>query len=380
MSVIPETAVDTAGWYLEGCGTDNRVWLVHLRQFPFIVGRLDGCDLQLATAEISRRHAEFFHAGEQIGLRDLGSANGTYVNRERLEGDRPLCHGDIVHFGHQEFRVAYKQPRQAEAMESTTTFVLNPNLPKGLFGYCKEFDELLSRRAVLPHYQPLARLADLRLIGYELLGRGGFIGLPDSPGPLFEIARGLGKEIELSTLFREAGVAIASRLDQNLNLFFNTVPAETNLAFLRDALPRLKTLAPHLIMTMEIHETAVTNITLMRELRALLSDLCFMLAYDDFGAGQARLLELIEVPPDVLKFDIALIRNIHQRPERAEVVRTLVSMARNLGIHTLAEGTELPEELEVCRQIGFDYVQGYAIGRPSPHFVSTPTLSIIAPD
>ena len=80
-----------------------------------------------------------------------------------------------------------------------------------------------------------------------------------------------------------------------------------------------------------------------------------------------RLLELTEVPPDYVKFDINLIRNIHLgNAGRQQTLQTLVRMVRELGIATLAEGTECAEEVEVCRQIGFDFAQGYYFGRPAP--------------
>ena len=90
------------------------------------------------------------------------------------------------------------------------------------------------------------------------------------------------------------------------------------------------------------------------------------LAYDDFGAGQARLLELTEVPPDVLKFDRGLIQNIDSasRP-RLEIIRGLVGVAKSMEITTLAEGVETEAEHQVCLELGFDQGQGFLYGRPA---------------
>jgi EAL domain-containing protein (putative c-di-GMP-specific phosphodiesterase class I) len=57
----------------------------------------------------------------------------------------------------------------------------------------------------------------------------------------------------------------------------------------------------------EIHESAVRDQGLMREIRNCLSELKIGLAYDDFGAGQARLQQLAETLPDILKFDVSLV-------------------------------------------------------------------------
>ena len=90
------------------------------------------------------------------------------------------------------------------------------------------------------------------------------------------------------------------------------------------------------------------------------------MAYDDFGAGQARLIDLIEVPPDYLKFDICLVRDIHNGSEqRRGMLETLVRMAHDLGVAVLAEGIECEAEGQVCHRLGFDYAQGYHYGRPA---------------
>ncbi len=366
-----DSALSTSGWYLEGRGLDGRAWFIQLKQFPFTVGRSEGCDLRLSFPEISRRHAEIVMMDEVLVVREFGSTNGTFVNSQRISGSQRINSGDILHFGAVEFRVLHHAavtPNQPVIEQDLDATCLNITaVPQSIFTFDAQFAAMLQTKAVLPYYQPLVSCHDERVIGYELLGRGSFEGLPSSPGPLFQIARTLDKETELSTLFREIGIAKAQQL--NVQLFFNTVPKETNIEFLRQSLPQLRLLAPQLPMTMEIHEAAVTNPKTITELRALLAELDIGLAYDDFGAGQARLLELIESPPDVLKFDIALIRNLHLRPAPSrQAIAMLVKIAHDLGIATLAEGTELREEVDACIELGFDYLQGYYFGKPAPEF------------
>ena len=73
----------------------------------------------------------------------------------------------------------------------------------------------------------------------------------------------------------------------------------------------------------------------------------------------------MEVPPDVLKFDISLVRNIHRASlKRRQMVLTLVSMVREFGIAPLAEGVESQDEADACLDLGFEYAQGYHFGRP----------------
>jgi EAL domain-containing protein (putative c-di-GMP-specific phosphodiesterase class I) len=89
------------------------------------------------------------------------------------------------------------------------------------------------------------------------------------------------------------------------------------------------------------------------------------LAYDDFGSGQARLLELVEAPAHYLKFDVAMIRQIHSAPEaRRDLIQMLVALAKKMGMQTIAEGIENIEDLQVCKALGFDFIQGFYYAQP----------------
>lgn len=89
-------------------------------------------------------------------------------------------------------------------------------------------------------------------------------------------------------------------------------------------------------------------------------------AYDDFGAGQARLLELAEVPPHFVKFDMGLIRSIDSASsKKQQLVSQLVRLVHDLGSTALAEGVETRDEAICCAQMNFDLIQGYWTGRPA---------------
>jgi EAL domain-containing protein (putative c-di-GMP-specific phosphodiesterase class I) len=91
------------------------------------------------------------------------------------------------------------------------------------------------------------------------------------------------------------------------------------------------------------------------------------LAFDDFGAGQARLFELAEAPPHYLKFDRRFVAGIDQAPtSRQRLVASLVAAARELMVLTVAEGVETQEEAAACERAGFSHAQGYYFGRPGP--------------
>ncbi|MEF2279956.1 EAL domain-containing protein [Deinococcus sp. YIM 134068] len=85
---------------------------------------------------------------------------------------------------------------------------------------------------------------------------------------------------------------------------------------------------------------------------------------DDFGTGYSSLGYLQSYPVDTLKIDRSFIDRMLESTESAELVRTIVAMAKNLGLRVVAEGIESPAQLEQLRTLRCDYGQGYLLSRP----------------
>ena len=199
------------------------------------------------------------------------------------------------------------------------------------------------------------------------LGRGRHPALPEGPVELLAIASSIGSERELSRLFRRRAIELLSVRKTSTHLFVNTHPKELDRPGLISSLEWARREAPHLQLTLEVHEQAIASIARMKELRRSLDDIGVGLAYDDFGAGQARLLELADVPPDFLKFDMSVIRGIDTATTaRRRLVASLVEVARDVGAAVLAEGVETSPEVTACVELGFSHAQGYYFGRPAP--------------
>lgn len=90
----------------------------------------------------------------------------------------------------------------------------------------------------------------------------------------------------------------------------------------------------------------------------------FMTAIDDFGAGYSGLSLFADFQPDLLKIDMALIRDVHRIPAKQEIVKAIVAMCRNLGVAVLAEGIETPQERDYLYDAGIDLMQGFLFSRP----------------
>jgi EAL domain-containing protein (putative c-di-GMP-specific phosphodiesterase class I) len=366
---------DSGGrWRLESLA-DGRIRRLSLHRLPFRVGRRPDLELVLPTTSVSKLHAEIYAAGGALCVRDMGSTNGTFVNGQRVR-DAPLREGDVLHFAKSEYRLARDErakptgPDSTQALKPDSTISIEPGSLSHLFvPGTRELKELLRDGAVTILFQPIMRLPDGTVSAYEALGRGRHPRLPESPLELFKIAESLGPDVaaELSRLFRRKAVELVKDRQELPTLFLNTHPAEMAVPGLIDSLESLRSLAPQLDLALEIHESLLTGPSAIAELRKLLSESNIGLAYDDFGAGQARLLELGEAPPHYLKFDRRFVNAIDKAPaSRRRLLTSLTGMARDLLVKTVAEGVENADELKVCAQIGFTHAQGFYFGRPKP--------------
>jgi EAL domain-containing protein (putative c-di-GMP-specific phosphodiesterase class I) len=97
-----------------------------------------------------------------------------------------------------------------------------------------------------------------------------------------------------------------------------------------------------------------------------LHELGLRLALDDFGSGYSSLSRLREMPMDTLKIDRAFLREVPQNGEAAAIVTAILSLARALGRHVVAEGVETEEQLRFLEQQQCPLVQGFLLGRPMP--------------
>ncbi|NSL55815.1 EAL domain-containing protein [Uliginosibacterium aquaticum] len=361
-------------WFLESIAADGSHITYTVNALPFRVGRDSENELVVTTLGLSRHHAMLTRdISGLLRLTDLNSTNGSFVNRERVEGSRLLKEHDIIHFGTAEFRLRQRELESEQAQVITANDMRTMLVPNGMLlsEYFvpneAEFMELLDGHGLTGAAQPIVSAIDNSIFAYELLGRANHPLLPPSPIRLFELASSLDREVELSRAFRRFGIAsIAPRL-RGFPLFANTHPKETFSAEFFASLIELRQSMPELDLVVEIHETAVTDLNRLRELTAQFKDIGVRFAYDDFGAGQARLNELGDAPAHFVKFDMGLVHDIHlASPRKRRVVSDLVKLVLDLGSVPLAEGIEMQAEAEICREMGFQLIQGFLTGKPIP--------------
>ncbi len=90
----------------------------------------------------------------------------------------------------------------------------------------------------------------------------------------------------------------------------------------------------------------------------------FPFAIDDFGAGFSGLELFYKSNPNFIKFDRFLISHIDRDHKKKIFAMHLISLAKALGVTVIAEGVETMEEMRICRELGFDLIQGYFVQKP----------------
>ena len=235
-----------------------------------------------------------------------------------------------------------------------------------------ELRSALESDSLAVHYQPIYDLPTRRIVGFEALSRWthpviGRVG-PDEFIPVAEDS-GLIIPLGRSALFT------ACRDLQAWNAWFGTALTVSvnvsarqfdNPEFLREIMGALEeTGLPAEQLKLEMTESVLLSghkqvSTVLAECRKM----GIQIYLDDFGTGYSSLSYLLHYPFDVIKIDKSFVRHLMDDRVRAELVRTVVQMAQNLGKRVVAEGVESDEEYHFLRAIECDLAQGFLLSKP----------------
>ncbi len=218
---------------------------------------------------------------------------------------------------------------------------------------------MIDRRAFHAVFQPIVRIHEYIVVGYEALTR-----FDDGARPDLRFAEaaalGLGLRLELATL--RAALEASHKLPEDAFVSLNVSPDmllehEGLLALLRDS-PR--------DVVLEITEHVQVDDYFM--LRAAITDLGedVQIAVDDAGAGFSSMRHILELQPQLVKLDTGLIRGIHQSTPQQALVAGMAFFGSRTACRIVAEGIETEAELECLKQLGIPLGQGYLLGRPKP--------------
>ena len=226
-------------------------------------------------------------------------------------------------------------------------------------------------RSIGLHYQPKIELARRRVVGVEALARWtdpvlGQVG----PSTFVPLAERTGLAEPLTSLALQIAAADCRRWQEQ----GCAVPVAVNVSARVLVDPRLPELVEdqrHAFgLSDDAIEIEITESTLMgdhvkaREALSRLRAIGIRTSIDDFGTGYSSLSYLRELPVHALKIDRSFITGLLDEPDSEAIVRSIIELARNLGLETVAEGAEDERVCERLMSLGCDYVQGFAIARP----------------
>jgi len=236
-----------------------------------------------------------------------------------------------------------------------------------------ELHDACERRQFELHYQPTYDLADLSLVGVEALLRWNhpvigtvsperFVPLLEHNGQIIDVGRWVLLEAcQQVATWRHQG----HQLTLSVNVSGRQLDREAIVTDIQAALDSSGLDAGAL--TIEITETSlVRDAAATAERLAAIRRIGVHVAIDDFGTGYCSLAYLQQFAVDGIKIDRAFTHAIGTTTEATALMRTLVQLANDLGVYTLAEGVETLEQLDQLRSLGVDYAQGFLLARPLP--------------
>jgi diguanylate cyclase (GGDEF)-like protein len=237
-----------------------------------------------------------------------------------------------------------------------------------------ELRHALSERKIAVHYQPEFDLASGRLVRFEALARWTHLTLGTVPPSRFiPVAEESGLIVPLGAYIMERACTEAvgwqCLAGRPIQVAVNVSSVQfARDSFVDDVTEMLKRtgLDPTLLQ-IELTESAML-VGVKRAVKSMqrLRSIGISFAIDDFGTGYSCLSYLPELGFDALKIDRSFVKDMIEHPESRAMVRSLVTLAHDLGMTVIAEGIETPEQLKLIKDMGGNEVQGYLLGRATP--------------
>ncbi len=237
-----------------------------------------------------------------------------------------------------------------------------------------EFKEALDKGDIKLHYQPIINLQTGDVYGFEALMRWfhpekGFI----SPGVFIPIIEDGGQIVEASKwAFKESCSALkriqgATGYHKKLNMSVNFSSTDFSSDDFIDNI--YNTISETDVCAEQIHLEITERLLMSQPQQAKETlNMCrkagMGISIDDFGTGYSSLSYLHSFPINTLKIDQSFIRDMHKKESSLELVRSIISLGKNMNMAIIAEGVEELDEAILLKSMGCDYAQGYYFARP----------------
>jgi len=247
----------------------------------------------------------------------------------------------------------------------------------GLYGYeyegaLKNVETLkilkvaLDDKKILSYFQPIIDNKTLKVSKYESLVR--LLDKNDkilSPHEFLDVAKKGRYYLQITKIVLENSFAILNNIKEGVTINLSVLDIESYeiQIIIKNLLNEYKDSAKR--VTFELLESEdVKNFDLIIKFITEVKNLGVQIAIDDFGTGYSNFERLLQYQPDILKIDGSLIKNIKENELSKNIVETIVLFAQKQNIKTVAEFVENEEIYKIVKDMGIDYSQGYAFGKP----------------
>ncbi len=232
----------------------------------------------------------------------------------------------------------------------------------------ERLQDVLLRERVVMAYQPILRMKEGTVMGFEALARGPRGSGLETADALFGAAAEHNLLVELDRLCRRRALLSSGRVSSNAKVFVNTLHATMHDPQFRgkpliDLLDKAQ-ISPDRIVLEITEKLVIENYSLFRDNMANFTDLGMSFAVDDVGAGYSGLESIARLKPSYLKIDTDLVRDVHVSMVNKAMVKAIISLGHGIGATVVAEGIQSEDEAQALRAMGVDFGQGYYLARP----------------
>jgi diguanylate cyclase (GGDEF)-like protein len=232
----------------------------------------------------------------------------------------------------------------------------------------------LERDELIPYYQPIVSLRANQIVGFEALVRwnhpqhglvppGKFVPIAEETGSIVLIDLSILRQACHQLRHWQDNGAVDRYVTISVNLSAKHFTSLKLLQQIDNILQatglkgrnlKLEITESNIMVNAEVASQIIEQLKL-REIELIV---------DDFGTGYSSLSYLHRLPIDTLKIDRSFVSRMGKNGENTEILRTIISLARNLNVNAIAEGIETQEQLEQLKSLGCEFGQGFLFSRP----------------
>ncbi len=227
----------------------------------------------------------------------------------------------------------------------------------------------IDNRDIIPYFQPILNLKTGKIDKYETLVRMRHGSDILSPGEFLHIAK------QSRNYFKVTKIMVEEVLKQleihnetlSINISIEDISSSNMCTFIIERLKQSQ--YAHRIIFEILESENIQSYDQVAYFIREVKNYGAKIAIDDFGSGYSNFLHVLELEADFLKIDGSLIKRIDTDRQSRILVEGIVDFSKRLGMETIAEFVENEAILEILKEIGVDFAQGYFIGKPGPQIV-----------